>query len=242
MIVKMEKIHIKITTQSNLMIGGIPTSFEIGGIDAYTVVDFKNRPFIPASSVKGSLRRIVQDMEKANDFEAEIIRECYREYLQELCSKNEKLLEDNMEKKLDKERVKALRDRFAKTVRNASALYLFGIQGFNMTPRLIFNDFVLPEETDTQNVFSIDAKNTIYYSEDAIEANPRMYQAVRPGVDFFGEIGFYRMEELKADCIKSFVERALMEYNNGIYRLGNSGSRGYGRVSVCTNNCAGGSV
>lgn len=238
----MEKIHLKITTKSNLMIGGAPASFEIGGIDAYTVVDFKNYPFIPASSMKGSLRRIVGDMEKANDFEAEKIRECYREYLQELCKKNEELLKEKMEKKLEDERVKALRERFKESISKASALYLFGIQGFNMTPRLIFNDFVLPEDADIQNVFSIDAKNTIYYSEDAIEANPRMYQTVRPGVVFFGEIGLYQMEELKTDCVKSFVERAAMEYNNGIYRLGNSGSRGYGRICVCTNDCAGGSV
>lgn len=227
----MKTMSLKITTCSNLMIGGTPTSFEIGGVDLYTVVDYEKRPFIPASSLKGSLRRIVKDLADANDAAAEEIKKCYGNYLKDLQTQNEALLQGKMKDKIDAGRAEALRNRFGKAIQEASALYLFGIQGFANTPRLIFNDMVLAEE-GIENVFSIDSKNAIYYSENSIEANPRMYKAVRPGVAFVGEIGLYRIEELRTDCVRGFMEKAVLEYNSGIYRLGNSGSRGYGRVNV----------
>ena len=50
-------IEIRVKTLSNLFIGGSPMPFEIGGIDLWTAVDEEGFPCIPASSLKGALRR-----------------------------------------------------------------------------------------------------------------------------------------------------------------------------------------
>ena len=42
----------------------------------------------------------------------------------------------------------------------------------------------------------------------------------------------YRMELLEIDGIEEFIKSAVLEFNGGIYRLGNSGSRGYGRIET----------
>ena len=59
----MERIRAEIITEANLFIGDNPSTFEIGGIDLYTKTDYNNRPQIPASSIKGTMRKIVRDME-----------------------------------------------------------------------------------------------------------------------------------------------------------------------------------
>lgn len=74
----MERIKIELTTLSNLFIGDTPSSFEIGGIDQYTKTDFYNKPLVPASSLKGVLRRIISDME--TDGTAEEIAKAYKDY------------------------------------------------------------------------------------------------------------------------------------------------------------------
>ena len=79
----MERIKIELTTLSNLFIGDTPSSFEIGGIDQYTKTDFYNKPLVPASSLKGVLRRIISDME--TDGTAEEIAKAYKDYFKDLC-------------------------------------------------------------------------------------------------------------------------------------------------------------
>lgn len=54
-------IKVTVTTCSNLLIGGSPVPFEIGGIDQWTAVDSDGFPCIPASSWKGALRMIVKE-------------------------------------------------------------------------------------------------------------------------------------------------------------------------------------
>ncbi len=58
---KSDHISIEIKTLSNVFIGGVSSSFEIGGIDQYTVVDDEGNPYLPASSLKGSVRQIVKE-------------------------------------------------------------------------------------------------------------------------------------------------------------------------------------
>ena len=225
----MERIKIELTTLSNLFIGDTPSSFEIGGIDQYTKTDFYNKPLIPASSLKGVLRRIISDME--SDSAAKEIAHAYEIYFSDLKEKNKENLKRAAEK-IEPERKEGINERFAKTIREVSAEYLFGVQGFNDAPKLIFNDLVVKEGQEERELFSIDSKNRIDVVEDQISAKPRTYKTVRPGVVFTGDILLYRMERLGIKGIREFVEKSLLEFNSGIYRLGGSGSRGYGSVRI----------
>lgn len=225
----MERIEIELTTLSNLFIGDTPSSFEIGGIDQYTKTDFYNKPLIPASSLKGMLRRIISDME--SDSAAKEIAQAYKDYFKDLEEKNKENF-DKVAEKIESERKKGIKDRFERTIREASAEYLFGVQGFNDAPKLIFNDLVVKEGQKERELFSVDSKNRIDVEEDRISAKPRTYKTVRPGVVFTGDIMLYRMERLGIKGIREFVGKSLLEFNSGIYRLGGSGSRGYGRVRI----------
>lgn len=229
---KMDNIVINLTTVSNLFIGDTPSAFEIGGVDSYTITDLEGNPYIPASSYKGVLKRIAREMEEDGDSYALEIAEKYRIYLEALKEANEKKQAAGRGKNLEKDRITAMWERFDESIRGASVQYLFGIQGFNNSPKLIFNDLLLARKKDNNELFSIDTKNTIVTSAEGVKAMPRTYKTVCPGVEFTGEILLYRMEQLNAPCVKEFIEKALREFNHGIYRLGNSGSRGYGRVKV----------
>jgi CRISPR-associated protein Csm3 len=241
-----DTIRLKVTTLSNLFIGSAPTTYEIGGVDLYTVTDYEGRPYIPASSFKGALRNIVRDLirHKADSIAVKIgerIGEAYKKYLNSL-------LQDNLQRAemmgLDSEQVSKMKERYEKEQESATAECLFGMEGFNHTPKLIFSDLKLADTASDGNVdswddlFSIDSKNSLDYSEQSghpqVSANPRTYKTVRPGVEFTGEILLYMMDRLtvSSDEIKTFIEHAAEQLNTGIYRLGNSGSRGYGRVRL----------
>lgn len=209
----MEKINLTIETKSNLFIGGMPKRFEIGGVDMETVTDYKGQPIIPASSLKGMLRKIAKEME-GKDEKAKQIGEAYKKYLGKLQAEHKELRAS----------------RFHSEIAKASVESLFGIQGFNDTPKLIFKDLELKEEV--AKWYSIDSKNKIEMNKKQIGANPRTYKTVRPGLVFRGEIILYRMEVLPVKGIKEFIKRALTQFNGGVYRLGNSKSRGYGYVEV----------
>ena len=99
----------------------------------------------------------------------------------------------------------------------------------------MFNDLILDEqENKIEDLFSIDTKNCIEYLEDRVESNPRTYKTIRQEVKFYGDILFYHMQELEMDIkeIKKFIKEVVLRFNDGIYRLGNSGSRGYGKIQV----------
>jgi len=223
----MKRLRIQIETLSNLFIGGSPTTFEIGGIDQYTIEDISGQPMIPASSLKGVLRRIVRDMAEEKDSKAIAIGEAYQNHLALLQEKNQK---QALDLKIETERLDKMNHRFQEAKKSASAEYLFGIQGFNQVPKLIFNDLKI--KTPASEWYSIDSKNSIELKEDDVCSNPRFYKAVRPGILFEGDILFHNLEKLGIDGIGEFITRAVLKFNEGIYRLGNSGSRGYGRVQV----------
>lgn len=223
------KIHIK--TLSNLFIGGVPKSFEIGGIDQWTAADEDGFPYIPASSLKGALRAIVS---KDTSERASEIAEWYREYL-----RREKESACARAIRLDKQTKTEVMERFIRrydgAIENTSAAYLFGIREFNDTPKLFFNDLrVSDRNQETKKYFSIDAKAAIDSNGSEPKSNPRTYKAVKTGVEFEGAIEFYGFAEDEnfIETSKAYIIDNLEMFNSGIYRLGNSKSRGYGRISV----------
>ncbi|WP_341346818.1 RAMP superfamily CRISPR-associated protein [Paenibacillus sp. FSL H3-0469] len=244
-----QKISVKITTRSNLFIGGSPSTFQIGGVDLFTVTNEKDLPYIPASSLKGTLRQIVREMLNGYS-DSSIIAEAYRQYLKRLRTESS---EECKKYGIGEDRIKRMQQRYDKVIDEASAEYLFGIEGFNDTPKLLFNDLLpLAEESHKENWFSIDSKNNIETSVSTkdgsssplVVANPRTYRTVRPGVAFTGDILFYNFGKLDAlnegstpnstiaSLSMQFIQAALDQFNSGMYRLGNSGSRGYGRIEV----------
>lgn len=229
---RIEKLTIQVTTLSNLFIGGSPAAFEIGGIDLFTVTNFQGRPYIPASSIKGTLRSIIK--ERKDLIGSQVIGEAYQKYLSALRAENIKRLQDM---NIDEERKISVEKRFEE-LGQATSEFLFGMEGFNRSPKLLFNDLkVIDVREHVEDYFSIDSKNSIEQisnPEEKLAAIPRIYKTVRPGVIFQGDILFYQLDQLNIEHaqVRDYVVRALEQLNTGIYRLGNSGSRGYGRVRV----------
>lgn len=229
----MERIDIRITTKTNLFIGDTPSTFEIGGIDAATKINYQGLPVIPASSFKGVLKRIIRDMAAADNQQAKKIEDAYRAYLNKLWQENDKRIK-KMSENVEEERLNRMAERFRVVIEKASVEYIFGIMGFNDTPKLIFGDFLPAEKEAQENYFSIDSKNAIMDSavDNGLRSLPRVYKTVRPEIAFCGNILLHRMELLEMDGIEEFIKSAVLEFNDGIYRLGNSGSRGYGRIET----------
>ncbi|WP_110953482.1 RAMP superfamily CRISPR-associated protein [Anaerosinus massiliensis] len=216
-------IQFKIKTLSNLFIGGAPVAFEIGGIDQQTVVDLAGFPCLPGSSLKGTLRAIIRDDTSAKKLE---IADLYTKYLQD---KEQQIV-------LRHEDVKRIRERYHEVQEKLSAEYLFGIEGFNNTPKLLFSDVsIKANDYNIKDCFSIDMKNSIDMQDGKPVSNPRTYKAARSGLLFQGEIRLYKIALLGENAVtlcKEYVQEQLLKFNEGIYRLGNSKSRGYGKISV----------
>lgn len=227
-------IKFKIKTLSNLFIGDAPVPFEIGGIDQQTALDQEGFPCIPGSSFKGALRAIVRedDCDKADN-----ISQLYAAYLKKEREANQEIISDLVKEEEALERIKS---RYETADKLLSPEYLFGISGFNNTPKLIFSDLLLCNEfRDKKKCFSIDMKNSIDTDGASPVSNPRTYKTARRGLVFAGEIQLYKIELLGKDAkqlCKSYIIYNLMKFNDGIYRLGNSKSRGYGKISVSLEN------
>lgn len=226
-------IKIRVKTLANLFVGGNLRPFEIGGIDQWTAVDEEGFPCIPASSWKGAIRAIVQ----ADDSDvAKEIAQWYEEMLeaekQEAQKWIEKLCSEERQRDYQEEKER-IEKRYTEAIDAASACYLFGIREFNNTPKLLFNDLRLREECrDLKKCFSIDAKTSIDCSGTEPKSNPRIYKAVRKGMEFEGEIEFYHFDEEICQKCKRYLIQNLEKFNDGIYRLGGSKSRGYGKIHV----------
>lgn len=225
-------VKIEIKTQSNLMIGGTPAPFEIGGIDQCTVVDGEGFPYIPASSLKGALRGIVT---KDTSETAAKIAKLYEELLRK--EKDEKWEQICEVLSGDEAAIKRVEERYRQAMESAAANYLFGIREFNNTPKILFNDLRLKEEyRNEKQCFSIDAKTSVFSNNEEVKSNPRTYKAARIGLVFEGELEFYHFEgdfcEADICMCKNYLIRQLEKFNEGSYRLGNSKSRGYGKICV----------
>lgn len=226
-----DSITIKVKTLSNLFIGGAPAPFEIGGIDQRTAVDEGGFPYIPASSFKGALRTMVR--EDRSD-KAEEIKQLFAAYLTNEQEKNWPQIQKLVQ---DQDVIKRIEERFERAKERLSAEYLFGIEGFNNTPKLIFNDLFLYKKdfTNKKIYFSIDMKNAIDVGENAPESNPRTYQTARRNLEFQGEIQLHKIDllgEHAGELCEKYVAYILSKFNQGVYRLGNSKSRGYGKIKI----------
>ncbi|MCP1102034.1 CRISPR-associated protein Csm3 [Aequitasia blattaphilus] len=226
-----DNIRIKIRLQSNLYIGGAPSAFEIGGIDQTTVVDQEGFPYIPASTLKGAFRNIVHQEQSENEKK---IAKLYRDYIQKMKTDNIALIRNSVEK----EELERIEQRYEIYLDEDMPLseYIFGMKGFNNTPKLLFDDFKLSNDfRNVKQCFSIDMKAEIKNEDNKILSNPRTYKVARCGLEFEGMIRFYKIESLSESanqiCRKNIIAN-LKKFNEGVYRLGNSKSRGYGRIEV----------
>lgn len=225
----MRKIKVKIETKSNCLIGNHTQSFSIGGVDQCTTVDNDGKPLIQASAFKGSTRFIVKsegsDMEETKKF--------YKNYLEDLLKKYEKR---KLENNLNSQNLEEIINKIKECINNLKPEYLFGIEGINTTPRLYFSDLkVVDGRKNTEEYFIIDSKTAILEDGDEVVSNPRTYKAIRPGVKFEGEIilrdfkNFVDIKKIAAELVEK-----LELFNDGYYRMGNSKSRGYGKISIET--------
>ena len=225
-------IRLRIKTLSNLFIGGAPMPFEIGGIDQWTAVDHEGYPCIPASSLKGALRAIIMEDRSA---EASEIGQWYAQLLKKEWEENREQIQNCVE---EEEAFIRIKKRYMGAIEGASAGNLFGIREFNNTPKLLFNDLYLKKEQRIiKECFSIDTKTSIQCDGTEPKSNPRTYRAARAGLEFEGEIELYRFGQMDfdkniIDVCKTYLINNLEKFNEGIYRLGNSKSRGYGKVYV----------
>ena len=60
--------------------------------------------------------------------------------------------------------------------------------------------------------------------------HPQVRRMYLTDVGFFPCAAHHYRE--RRDGIEEFIKSAVLEFNGGIYRLGNSGSRGYGRIET----------
>jgi CRISPR-associated protein Csm3 len=219
-------IEFKVETMSNLYIGGTPRTYDIGGVDMYTVTDNNGKPYIPASSFKGALREIAKD----NPIQG--IADLYEQYLLDNQAAFEKGIKGRDGEVEFKERYQALIDDPRKD------MYIFGIEAFNTAPKLIFFDINLTDDaTNAKNSLIIDMKNSIEEdpSKRDLISNPRTYQVARKGLVFEGSISFYRFNALDGSAegtVSDYIIECIKQFELGVYRVGNSKSRGYGWVSV----------
>lgn len=225
-----EVIAVRIKTMSNLFIGGATTPFVIGGIDQQTVCDQEGFPYIPGSSLKGALRAMVREDDSA---EAKQVAGLFQRYMRDMKEKNQSQLDELV---TEKEARLQIENNYQAVIEKASAEQLFGIAGFNGTPKLLFGDLRLCDaDRNKESCFSIDMKNTIISGDEGPRSLPRTYQTARCGLVFEGEIQLHKiglMGDGAEELCRRYICGMLDKFNDGIYRLGNSKSRGYGKVEI----------
>ena len=226
----MFEIRIKLTTVSCCLVGNQTESFSIGGVDQSTTIDENGKPIIHGSAFKGAFRNIVREREKRNKELTQI-----KDYVKHLT---EETLKKYKSKDIQKtEKIEKMLLNLEEKARNPKAEYIFGMEGVNGMPRLFCSDFRVSKSEDKQKdgYFLIDTKNNLEEKYGEILSNPRTYRVIKPGVEFEGTVRFYnQLEESKEieTTIKEELEEVLKEFNNGLYGIGNSKSRGYGQVKV----------
>lgn len=231
----MFEIKIKLTTMSSCLIGNQTERFSVGGIDQSTTVDENGNPIIHGSAFKGAFRNIVREREKMPK-----TMTATKNYVKSLVEKTlEKYQAISEEEKTEK--INKMLATLEEKAKNPKAEYIFGMEGINGMPRLFCSDFRVPIDQDKskEDYFLIETKTSLEEKEEQIVSNPRTYKVVKPGVVFVGTIQFYNPffeknedEAEKLKNMKKELKEALMAFNDGIYGIGNSKSRGYGQVQV----------
>ena len=98
-------------------------------------------------------------------------------------------------------------------------------------PRLFFSDIKLKDKNAGESYFIIETKNSLEEKNEKVESRPRTYKVIRPGLEFEGNIKFKGSSEYESE-MKKELEQMLLKFNDGIYGIGNSKSRGYGNIEV----------
>jgi len=209
------KLKYKIKTKTGLHIGGSKESIEIGGIDNIVIKlpvlkingnEYRNVPYIPASSLKGKIRALLEWVEKPSDNQHQPItiakggEPCN-------CGKC-----------------------------NICKLFGTHKAQNNKEPvRLRFDEFYPTEDTIKTWEDVLDGMYTEMKSENTInritsKANPRHLERVIAGSEFEGYITIRVFEgdtyENTVGILKKGLELLEDDY------LGGSGSRGYGRIEI----------
>ncbi|MBC2576287.1 RAMP superfamily CRISPR-associated protein [Peptostreptococcus canis] len=227
----MKKIEYSIKTVSNCLIGNQTESFSIGGVDQATTMDENGNPMIHGSAIKGALRNMVREQ----DNQMKKTKELMKIILEDIKQKYDELEEHVKERDAIQKVIKKVEEICQLPVK---AEYIFGIEGINNAPRLFFSDLRIMKESKNQDYFLIDTKNALEEKEGEILSRPRTYKVLKPGIKLKGYIVFQDFEqysELLGDLFRELKE-VLLLFNEGMYGLGNSKSRGYGRIEVLEKN------
>ena len=77
----------------------------------------------------------------------------------------------------------------------------------------------------------------VYKNDHFVEVTEDVLETIRAaeraeGMEFDGEIEFYHFDEEICQKCKKYLIQNLEKFNDGIYRLGGSKSRGYGKIHV----------
>lgn len=233
-----EPIKINITTLSNCLIGGAQQSYQIGGIDECTAINSNGEPIITASAFKGVTRNLFIN-ESESSTSLDIIIDSYKKYFDYLIQEIDKSNSDEREK--IKVELQNKRDE-------VSIKYLFGVEGYANSPKLMFSDLHVIKTKRCENkaeYFNVETKNTIIQDKQKdgrviVSSNPRTYKTIKQDIVFEGEISFFKfnlfsnigISDENIVLIKEFVKEHLKIFNHGIYRIGNSKSRGYGKIQL----------
>lgn len=226
----MFEIKIKITTISGCLIGNQTESFSIGGVDQSTTIDENGKPIIHGSAFKGAFRNIVREQGKRKE-EMTQTKDYVKYLLEDILEKY------NSEDIIETEKMRKMLSNLKEKAKNPKAEYIFGIEGVNGMPRLFCSDFRVSEFEDRQkdNYFLIDTKNNLEEKDGEIFSNPRTYRVIKPRIEFEGIIRFYNPLDVSQKLerkMKKELKEVLKEFNNGLYGIGNSKSRGYGQIKV----------
>lgn len=227
----MIEINVYLTTVSSCLIGNQTESFSIGGVDQSTTIDENNRPIIHGSAFKGALRNIIREQEKEGKMnETKIF---VRLLLKKILEKYKSVRKT--------EKINRIISIIEEKYNNCKAEYIFGIEGINGLPRIYCSDFRFSEckNMNMDNYFFIETKNCLVENNGEILSNPRTYRVVKPKVVFKGMLWLNDMflvdiEENKEImmAVESEIRDALLKFNEGLHRIGNSKSRGYGQIEI----------
>lgn len=224
-------IEVTIITKSNCLIGNQTESFSVGGVDQSTTVDENGRSIIHGSAFKGSFRNIIRENDDNINY-MKYTKDYLRQALDSITKKYEGIPD---EKKTEK--IKNMIEKIEGYKSDMKAEYIFGIEGINNMPRLFFSDFRVTDNTkEINSYFNIETKNSLEEKNGNIESRPRTYRVVKPNIDFKGTIRFndtyFKGKKVNLSEIKNELENELKKFNKGFYGIGNSKSRGYGKIEV----------
>lgn len=232
----MFEIKVTITTKSNCLIGNQTGSFSVGGVDQATTVDEKGLPIIHGSAFKGALRNIVRENEAEMENTLAYVK-CILEDLEKRYKEISKNSSSPQKDKIDK-----IIGKIGKYKEEPKAEYIFGVEGLNGLPRLFCTDFCVTNTSEDKNkrninkYFSIETKNSLEESGNEVISQPRTYRVVKPGVCFEGVLTFrdtyFNNSEEELQEIREELKKQLAKFNQGFYGIGNSKSRGYGRIEI----------